>query len=425
MILVLFGVFLLAMVLGFPIAISLGVASLSYLVFSDIPLIIIPQRLYSGIDVFVLLSIPGFILAGNLMNQGGITKRIVDFSNAMVGHIRGGLGLANIVGSMVFAGISGTAVADSASLGAVLIPAMKDEGYEADFSCAVTASSSTIGPIIPPSLPMIVAGTLTGLSVGRLFVAGIIPGLLLGLGLMTVSYTISVKRGHPIGQRKAFREVVRTFGSAFWALLMTAIILFGIIGGVFTPTEASIVASAYALIIGLFVYRGFTLRDLPRIILESAVTTASIMVLVGLANLFAWIMVSEGVPRMLADAILSVSNNPIIVLLLINLLLLIVGMFMETISALLILFPVLLGLATQIGIHPIHFAMIVVLNLMIGLTTPPMGVCLFITSSIGKISLWQISKAILPFLGVSLVVLMLVTFVPEISLFLPELLFNR
>lgn len=425
MILILFGVFLLAMVLGFPIAISLGVASLSYLVFSDIPLIIIPQRLYSGIDVFVLLSIPGFILAGNLMNQGGITKRIVDFSNAMVGHIRGGLGLANIVGSMVFAGISGTAVADSASLGAVLIPAMKDEGYEADFSCAVTASSSTIGPIIPPSLPMIVAGTLTGLSVGRLFVAGIIPGLLLGLGLMTVSYTISVKRGHPIGKRKAFREVVRTFGSAFWALLMTAIILFGIIGGVFTPTEASIVASAYALIIGLLVYRGFTLRDLPRIILESAVTTASIMVLVGLANLFAWIMVSEGVPRMLADAILSVSNNPIIVLLLINLLLLIVGMFMETISALLILFPVLLGLATQIGIHPIHFAMIVVLNLMIGLTTPPMGVCLFITSSIGKISLWQISKAILPFLGVSLMVLMLVTFVPGISLFLPELLFNR
>jgi len=424
-ILMLFGVFLLAMVLGFPIAISLGVASLSYLIFSDIPLIIIPQRLYSGIDIFVLLSIPGFILAGNLMNQGGITKRIVDFSNAMVGHIRGGLGLANIVGSMVFAGISGTAVADSASLGAVLIPAMKEEGYEADFSCAVTASSSTIGPIIPPSLPMIVAGTLTGLSVGRLFVAGIIPGILLGIGLMTVSYAISLKRGHPVGERKTVREIIRTFGSAFWALLMTAIILFGIIGGVFTPTEASIVASAYAFFIGLFVYHGFTLRDLPRIILESAITTASIMVLVGLANLFAWIMVSEGVPGMLANAILSVSENPIIVLLLINLLLLVVGMFMETISALLILFPVLLGLATQIGIHPIHFAMIVVLNLMIGLTTPPMGVCLFITSSIGKISLWQISRAILPFLAVSLFVLVLVTFVPQISLFLPELLFNR
>lgn len=425
MIWILFVVFLLAMLLGTPIAISLGLASLSYLLFSDIPLIIIPQKLYAGMDVFVLLSVPGFILAGNLMNNGGITKRIVGFANALVGHIRGGLGLANIVGSMVFAGISGTAVADAASLGAVLIPAMKDEGYEADFACAVTASSSTIGPIIPPSLPMIVAGTLTGLSVGRLFVAGAVPGLLLGAGLMGVSYFISVRRGHPIGVRASFMDIVRNFGSAFWALLMTFIILFGIVGGVFTPTEASIVAASYALFVGLFVYKGLKARDLPRIILESAITTASIMVLVGLANLFAWIMVSEGVPRMLADAILSVSDNPIIILLLINILLLVVGMFMETISALLILFPVLLGLATQIGVDPIHFAMIVVLNLMIGLTTPPMGVCLFITSSIGKISLWQISRAILPFLGVSLVVLMLVTYVPQISLFLPNLLFDR
>lgn len=425
MIWILFGVFLAAMILGFPIAIALGVSSFTYLLFSDVPLVIIPQKLYAGMDVFVLLCVPGFILAGNLMNRGGITRRIVGFSNALVGHIRGGLGLANIVGSMIFAGISGTAVADSASLGAVLIPAMKDEGYEVDFSCAVTASSSTIGPIIPPSLPMIIAGTLTGLSVGRLFVAGAVPGILLGFGLMGVSYFISVKRGHPKGERAGFREIVRNFGSAFWALLMTFIILFGIIGGVFTPTEASIVAAAYALIVGLFVYKGLTLRDLPSILIESAITTASILVLVGLANLFAWILVSEGIPRLVADGLLSISDNRVVVLLLINILLLFVGMFMETISALLILFPVLLRVATDLGVDQIHFAMIVVLNLMIGLTTPPMGVCLFITSSIGRISLFQISKAILPFLGVSLVVLMLVTYVPQISLFLPNLLFNR
>ena len=425
MIWVLFLVFIVSMAVGLPIAMSLGISSLAYLLFSDIPLVIIPQRMYGGMDVFILLSIPGFILAGNLMNRGGITKKIVGFANALVGHIRGGLGLANIIGSMIFAGISGTAVADSASLGAVLIPAMKDEGYEADFACAVTAASSTIGPIIPPSLPMIVAGTLTGLSVGRLFVAGAIPGLLLGIGLMAVSYYISVKRRHPKGRRAPFREIVKNFGTAFWALLMTCIILFGIIGGVFTPTEASMVAAVYALIIGLFVYKGLKFRDLPQILLESSITTASIIVLVGFANLFAWILVSEGVPQTVAGGLLSISENRFIILLLINILLLFVGTFMETISALLILFPVLLRVATDLGIDEIHFAMIVVLNLMIGLTTPPMGVCLFVTSSIGRVSLFRISKAILPFLAISIVVLALVTYVPQISLFLPNLVFNR
>ncbi len=424
MIWILFAVFVLTMALGFPIAVSLGVSALSYLIFSDIPLIIIPQRLYSGMDVFVLLSVPGFILAGNLMNGGGITRKIVGFANSVVGHIRGGLGLANIVGSMIFAGISGTAVADSASLGAVLIPAMKDEGYESGFSCAVTASSSTIGPIIPPSLPMIIAGTMTGLSVGRLFIAGAIPGFLLGFGLMGVSYFISVRRGHPKGEWAGFRAIGKNFLSAFWALLMTFIILFGIVGGVFTPTEASIVAAAYALVVGLFIYKGLKLRDLPRILLDSAITTASIMVLVGLANLFAWILISEGVPQMVASGILSLTTNRFLVLLLINILLLFVGTFMETISALLILFPVLLRLTTELGIDPIHFAIIAVLNLMIGLTTPPMGVCLFVCSAIGKISLFEISKAIVPFLLVSIGVLMLVTYVPQISLFLPNLLFG-
>jgi C4-dicarboxylate transporter DctM subunit len=424
MIWILFAVFLISLAMGVPIAFSLGLSSFAYIFFSDIPLVIIPQKLYAGIDVFVLLCVPGFILAGNLMNKGGITERVVGFSNAMVGHIRGGLGLANIVASMIFAGISGTAVADSASLGAVLIPAMKKEGYEPEFACAVTASSSTIGPIIPPSLPMIIAGTLTGLSVAKLFIAGAVPGLLLGIGLLVVSYYISKKKNHPKGERVSWKERGRQFLGAFWALLMTFVILFGIVGGVFTPTEASVVASLYALLVGLFVYRGLTVRALPKILVDTAITTASLMVLIGLANLFGWILTSEQIPQLIANFLLTLTQNKYLILLLINILLLFVGTFMETIAALVILFPVLLKVAVGVGVDPIQFAIIAVLNLMIGLTTPPVGVCLFVTSTIGDISLGQISKAILPFLGVSLIVLMLVTYIPAISLFLPSLLFN-
>jgi C4-dicarboxylate transporter, DctM subunit len=405
LVLALFGVFLVTLLLGFPIAFCLGLSSLTYVFFAGIPLTIIPQRMYTGIDVFVLLCVPGFILAGNLMNRGGITARIIGFTNAVMGHIRGGLGLANVGASMIFAGISGTAVADSASIGAVMIPSMVKEGYETDFSCAVTASSSTIGPIIPPSLPMIIAGTMTGLSVARLFIAGAIPGILLGLGLMAVSYGISVKRGHPKGARHSLRDIARTFTGAFWALLMTVVILYGIVGGIFTPTEASIVAVLYALFVGLVVYRELRLRDIPGIIVETAITTASLMVLVGLANLFGWILTSEQIPQMIANSMLNLTQNKYVILLLINLLLLFVGTFMETIAALIILFPVLLRVAVSVGVDPIQFAIIAVLNLMIGLTTPPVGVCLFVTAGIGKISLSTISKAIVPFLLVSLAVL--------------------
>ena len=282
MALVLFGVFLLLLFLGFPIAFSIGLSSFVYVYFADIPLVIIPQKMYAGIDVFVLLCVPGFILAGNLMNGGGITERIVGFSNAVLGHVRGGLGLANVGASMIFAGISGTAIADTASIGAVLIPAMQKEGYEADFACAVTASSSTVGPIIPPSLPMIIAGTLTGLSVGKLFLAGAIPGILLGFGLMAVSYFISVKRQHPKGDRHSLQDIIKKSIDAFWAILMPIIILVGIIGGIFTPTEASVVAVLYALFIGIFIYRELTLRSIITILIQTSITTASIMVLVGL-----------------------------------------------------------------------------------------------------------------------------------------------
>lgn len=403
-----------------PIAFALGISSLIYLIAMDIPLTIIPQRMFGGINSFVLLCVPGFILAGNLMNAGGITDRIIAFANSVMGHIRGGLGLANVGSSMGFAGISGTAIADTASIGAVMIPAMKKEGYDPAFSVAVTASSSTVGPIIPPSLPMIIIGTLATVSIADLFLAGAIPGILLGVGLMIATYLISVKRNYPKGERKSFKVIIKSFFGAFWALMMAVIILFGILSGYFTATEASIVAVIYALFVGLFVYKDLKIKRIPKIFLDSMVTTAGIMLLVGFANLFAWILVREQIPQMVANSILSISDNPIVIILLINLLLLFVGMFLETIAALVILFPVLLPVAMHIGMDPVHFGVLMVLNLVIGLCTPPVGVCLFVASGIGKVPIGQSSRALLPFLLVSFIVLMLVSFVPEITLFLPN-----
>lgn len=420
--LILFLAFLFLLFFGLPVAFSLGASSLIYLLIEEIPLTVMAQKMYTGIDSFTLVSIPGFILAGNLMNTGGITKRIIAFANSLLGFIRGGLSLANIGASMLFAGISGTALADTASIGAMLIPAMVEEGYEADFSAAVTASSSTVGPIIPPSLPMIIAGTLTGISVGKLFIAGALPGIILGLSMMAVSYAISVKRGHPKGEKQPLKVIWKTFVDAIWAIGLTLLILFGILSGVFTPTEASIMAVVYAVIVGKFVYKDLKFSQLPGAIIESVKSSAAIMILVAFANVFAWILASEQIPQMIADGILSITTNKILVILLINLLLLFVGTFMETIAALIILFPVLLPVATSVGIDPIQFGVIAVLNLVIGLTTPPVGVCLFVASSIGNVSLTKISKAVLPFLLVSLAVLMLVSYVPAISLWLPSLL---
>ncbi|MFT5885317.1 MAG: C4-dicarboxylate transporter DctM subunit [Arcticibacterium sp.] len=414
-------IFLLGLVLRFPIAFALGLACLVYVLSKGIPLIVVPMKMYSGIDVFVLLSIPGFILAGNLMNQGGLTAKIISFCNHLLGHIRGGLSLANIGASMLFAGISGTAVSDTASIGSVMIPAMKKEGYDDGFSCAVTAASSTVGPIIPPSVPMIIAATLGGLSVGKLFLAGAVPGFLLGIGLSAVAYYISVKRNYPKHERSTLTQIFKSFVETFWSLLMTFIILYGIIGGIFTPTEASIIAVLYAYIIGQFVYKKLSFKRVQVVILDSMKTSASLMVLVGFANLFGWILITERLPQVVSSEILGFTTNKYLVLLLINLLLIFVGTFMETIAALLILFPILLKVAVTVGVDPIHFSVIAVLNLIIGLTTPPVGVCLFVASSIGKTSIAKVSKASLPFLAVSLIVLALVTLIPQVSLFLPGL----
>lgn len=419
---VLFLVFIGGLIVGIPVAITLGISSLAYLLLSGIPAVVMPQKMYAGMDVFVLLSIPGFILAGNLMNRGGITQRIIRFANSLVGWIRGGLGLTNIAASMLFGGITGTAVADAASIGGVMIPGMKKAGYPADFSAAVTAASSTVGPIIPPSVPMIIVGALSGISVGQMFLAGAIPGILMGLAMMVTAYVISRRRNFPRQPWQGFKEVARSFAGAFWALAMTFLIIYGLLSGLATPTETAIVASVYAFIVGAFIYRELPVRELPGIIVESGTSAAGILALVGFANVFGWILVSERIPQTIANGVLSFTDNRFLVILLINLLLLFVGMFMETIAALIILFVPLLSLAEAVGIEPLHFATFAVLNLMIGLTTPPVGVCLFVCAGIARLPLMPVVKAILPFLLTNIAVLLAVSYIPALATWLPSLL---
>lgn len=414
--------FLFGLIIGMPVAITLGISSIAYLLYMGMPLVVIPQKMFAGMDSFVLLCIPGFILAGNLMNGGGITGRIIRFAQALVGWVRGGLAQTNVASSMLFGGISGTAVADAASIGGMMIPGMKKAGYPADFSAAVTAASSTVGPIIPPSVPMIIVGSLSGISVGKMFIAGALPGVLLGLAMMVTTYIIAVRRDFPRQAWQGWGELGASFLGAFWALAMTGLIVGGMLSGFVTPTETAVVASIYAVVVGAFVYRELPLGKVPGILIDSAVSSAGILALVGTANVFGWILVSERIPQMIADAVLSVTDNKFLVILLINVILLVVGMFMETIAALIILFVPLMTLAAGVGIEPLHFAVFAVLNLMIGLTTPPVGVCMFICANIARLPLAPVIRALVPYLITNIAVLLLVSYIPAISTWLPSLM---
>ena len=322
MVAVLFITFIVCLGLGVPVAFSLGLSSLVYFIGNDMSLYMFAQRFFAGLNSFTLLCIPGFVFAGSLMNQGGITERLIGFCNKIVGHITGGLAIANVVASMLFAGISGTALADTVSVGGVLIPSMKKEGYDADFSCAVTAASSCIGPIIPPSVPMIMAATMTGLSVSKMFVAGMVPGILMGLGMIFVSWYISKKRHYPKAERRStLKEVLVSAKESFFAILMTLIILSGICFGFVTPTEASILAVVYGIFVGFFIYKELTIPRLIESMKSTVTSSAGIMVLVGMANVFAYILTKEQIPQMVADAMLSLTSNKYIILILINLLL--------------------------------------------------------------------------------------------------------
>ena len=419
---IMFIIFLILLFTRVPIAYSLGISAAIYLLLEGIPFNIVAEKMYAGMDSFTMVCIPSFILAGNLMNTGGITKRIVAFCNVFAGHIRGALAYINILASVLFAGISGTALADVASLGSMLIPAMKDEGYDADFSVAITASTSVVGPIIPPSVPMVIAGTLTNLSIAKLFVGGIMPGLIMGLGFIIPTYYMSKKRNYPKHERVPMKERVKIIKDVIWALLMPLILMVGILSGIFTPTEASIVTVLYAFVVGIFIYKEIKLKDIFPIFRDTVIAAGSVIILVGIANLFAWILTSERVPQTIANGILSITENPILVILIMNIVLLFTGMFMESIAAIIIMIPVLLPVATAIGMSPIHFSIMAILNLMIGLVTPPVGLCLTTAAQIGKISTGRAIKANAPFLVVLLLILALVSYVPAVTTFLPGLM---
>ncbi|AOT72031.1 TRAP transporter large permease [Geosporobacter ferrireducens] len=418
----LLGSFALMLVAGMPVSFCLVISSLFYLTINDISPIIAIQRVAMSIgDSFTLLSVPLFVLAGCIMNSGGITERIFGFANKLVGHITGGLGHANILASIIFSGMSGTAIADTGGLGAIELKAMKDAGYDEDFSLAVTGASSIIGPIIPPSVPAVLFGVIAGVSVGKLFIAGIVPGLFMGLMMSAFVYIQSKRKGYKKTERARVKEILQAFRKSFFAILTPAIIIGGMLGGMFTPTEAAVIAVAYALVLS-FVYKEIKLKDIPRLLKETGNNTVSVMLIVAGASIFGWILTIEQVPQKITYLFINNIDNQVVALLFINLLLLMVGMFMETISAITILTPVLLPVVITFGIDPIHFGIIMILNLMIGLLTPPVGMVLYVLSAVSNVPFEKIVKAIWPYIIVLSIVLMIITFVPEIVLMLPGLL---
>lgn len=416
------GSFLLFIILRLPIAFCLGASSLIYLVGSGTSLLILPQIMATTFDSFVLLAIPLFMMAGELMNSGGITKRLFGFATKLVGHIKGGLAHVNIVSNMIMAGMSGSAVADASGIAVIAIPSMEQEGFDVDFSAAITAAASTIGPIIPPSIPFVIYAATSGVSVGALFIAGAIPGVLMGLFLMVASYIISIRRGYPCHPRAKLSELFASFMAAFPPLLTPLIIIGGILSGAFTPTEAAAVAVFYALVLGLFVYKELTFNGLLNVILSVAKNSASIMIIISMASVFAYVLAYQGIAKSAADIILSITANKYIILVILNLLLLIVGCFMEPTSTLLVLVPMLFPVIDTVGIDRVHFGVVAVLNLMIGLLTPPVGVCLYIVAKVAKISFERTVTAVWPFIMVLLMVLIIITYIPVIVLYLPNVI---
>jgi tripartite ATP-independent transporter DctM subunit len=418
-----FWLFILFMVLGMPIVFAMLLAPGIHVMVDgkSVFLTLLMQRLYNGIDSFPLMALPFFILAGELMNYGGITSRLVGFSQAIIGHFRGGLAHVNILSSILFAGLSGSAVADTSALGAMLIPAMEKNGYSKRFAAAVTAASSVIGPIIPPSGIMIIYAFVMNVSVGGLFAAGMIPGLMVGLGLMGVTWYLSKKRNYPVANRRAtFKEFAKASKAGFLPLLAPVIMLGGILSGAFTPTEAAAVAAGYALILTLFILRTLKFKDLKKIFTNTAISSGVILLLVGAAVSFSSYVSLAGTPKAITETFLSLSDNVYVLLFLVNVLLLIVGMFLDAGPAILILGPVLGPTMVSLGVDPLHFAIIMCVNVTVGLATPPMGLVLFVAASLTGDKVEKIAWEMLPFLAVELTVIFLITFIPALSLTIPR-----
>jgi len=417
-------VFIATMLIGVPIAFVLGSSAIYYFIFlGHSPLDMIGQKLYAGCDNFVLLSIYFFILAGELMNRSKITDALIAFSRILVGRIPGALAQVNIVVSIFFAGITGSGVADTAAIGSVLIPAMKKEGYTAEYSTAVTVASSVIGPIIPPSVVMVIYSMSTGVSVGALFAAGFIPGLAIALSLMILSLYYAIKYKHPRRiEKMTFTQAMTIIRKSIVALLCPVVLIGGIFSGRFTPTEAAAIACFYAIIAGMCILRTLTVKDILASFLKASISGSVILLIISMAALFGQFMALERVPTHMARLILGLTNNRYMFLLLSNVLFLFMGMIMETGATVILLAPILVPIALQLGIHPIHYALVMIVNLNIGLSTPPVGVCLFAAAPIAGISLEKISKAVLPFILAEIAALMLLTYVPDLVLIIPRML---
>lgn len=414
-----FGLMLIGVPIGFAIITGSVITIATMMPAAD--LMIVPQQVFGGIDSFSLLAIPCFLLAGSLMAAGGMTVRLLDFANAIFGRFRGGLAMSNVLSATFFAGISGSAVADTSALGRILIPAMIREGYQPAFCAAVTAAANVLAPIIPPSIAFIVVGVLTNQSITRLFLAGVMIGFVYSLAMLIMAAWISRRRDYPVHGRVPLGQVWRSFLSAFFAILMPVFIITGIRSGIFNVTECSAVAVAYALFVGAAVYRELDLARIYGCLVSTARLTAVIMLVIGAARTFSWILGYTGLPQQMADAILTYTQNPLLFLILVNVLLLVVGMFLEANAAIIMLLPVLFPVSQTLGLDPLHFSVVMVVNLCIGLITPPVGLCLNLSSLIAGVRLEQSAREVLPFLAFALIVLGLLTYFPALATWFPNL----
>ena len=406
-----------------PIAVSLGLATaLGIWMHDTMPLMTVAQRVFISINSFPLMAIPFFILAGNLMQVGGLSKRLVNFASSLVGHFTGGLAMVAIITSMFFAAISGSGAATTAAIGAILIPAMIAKGYSKEYASANQAVSGALGVIIPPSISLILYGVVAGVSVSDLFIAGVFPGLVIVVSLLIMAYVVSKKNGYVGVEKSTPKEIFVSFRKSILALLMPVVILGGIYGGIFTPTEAAVVAVVYGFVVGVFIYKEINIKQLGKVLIDSAVTTSIVMIIIGTAGLFSFYVSITGIPDMIMSQISGITTNAIIFLLVINLVLLIAGMFFDGAAAILIFTPLFLPAAIAFGIDPIHFGVIIVVNLAIGLVTPPVGLNLFVAAQISGISFAKLSRAVLPFIVILIIDILIISYIPAISLWLPAFL---
>jgi len=407
--------------INIPLAISIGLSSLIYILLTQtIPLTLIAQRMVAGVDSFPLLAIPFFLFAGNLMAEAKITPRIMQLANSLVGKIKGGLAMAMVSSCMLFGAISGSGVADVVAIGSILLPAMKKSGYKPEFSVSLLGCSGALGTIIPPSVVMVILGVTTGISIGKLFLGGIIPGIITGFSLMILAYFFSVKREDKEGRSFSLRKILYAFKDAFLSLMMPLIIIGGILTGVFTPTEAAIAAVAYALFLGIFIYRTIEIKQLPGMIISTVETSATILFIIASASIFGWVLAAEQIPQHFANELFSLTNNYYLIILLINIMLLILGMFMETIAIIIIVVPVLMPVINSLGMDPVHFGVMLAVNLAIGANTPPVGVDLLAACRVGGVKLEGTLKYVVFFVGAMIVALILIILFPQLTLLVPN-----